>query len=59
MLAAKAGKASSTMAQITAEAVLATVKGQNASSDMPDTSGTVARNGPMKRPMKIPQMPQR
>lgn len=59
MLAAKAGKANNAMAQITAEAVLAIVNGQKASSDMPETSGTVARNGPIKRPMKIPHMPQR
>ena len=33
------------------------MKGQNSSSDMPATKGTVERNGPMKRPMKIVRPP--
>ncbi len=54
-----AGKASKATAQITAEAALAIMKGQNSNSDMPATNGTVARKGPMKRPIKIAQVPQR
>jgi len=46
-------------AQMIAEAVLAIWNGQNSSSLMPATKGTVARNGPRKRPRKIAQVPKR
>ena len=49
---------SSTAAQTKAEVTLAIWKYQNGISKMPATSGTTARNGPKKRPMKMPGMPQ-
>ena len=50
---------SSTAAQTKAEVTLAIWNCQNGISKMPATSGTTARKGPKKRPMKMPGMPQR
>src|SRR6476619_29357 len=49
--------ASNTAAQTKAETQFAIWKRQNGISKMPATSGTEARNGPEKRPMKMPSGP--
>ncbi len=48
---------SSTAAQTKAETQFAIWKRQNGISKMPATSGTEARSGPEKRPMKMPSAP--
>ena len=48
---------SKTADQTNAERMLASWKGQRGKSRMPAASGTVARSGPKKRPMKIPNVP--
>ena len=52
-------KTSRTPAQTKAEVKLANWKVQYGMWKMPATSGTAARNGPKKRPMKMPAAPQR
>src|SRR5688572_6980443 len=49
--------ASSTAAQTKAEVKLANWNGHHAMLRMPATSGTAARSGPKKRPMKIAATP--
>ncbi|MNL68743.1 hypothetical protein D3C87_1935160 [compost metagenome] len=46
-------------AQTIAEATLAIWNAVCGMAQMPPTSGTTARNGPKKRPKKIPSTPQR